>query len=66
MDINFGLSTMKETEYLTKLSEMRQQFILNNIRLEALNHDKETNEKEITKITDQQDFLKLNFGYKYE
>ena len=40
-DVNFGLSTMISTEYLSKLAAIRSEFIMNNIRIELSKNEKD-------------------------
>ena len=60
-DINFGSSTMKETEYLSGLADIRTEFITNKVRLQ---HAKE--QKDIDKINEEQGMLQTKFKFKYE
>ena len=58
-DINFGLSTMTSTNYLERLSNIRTQFVMNNIRMTRTKDGPAKEKIKLTQVGLKEKFAKL-------
>lgn len=63
-DINFGLSKMIKVNYLERLSKIRQEHVMNNIRIERTKDESQIGKLELAQMKLQDRFAKMFDEYK--